>query len=111
MEPFETEVEDADETSSDDEAEAETTPTPVGALDPDRIDDLARQESSLADFKLIAVYRDTVHCNNGRNLHKGGVERDASMQMLYGKIVDHPHPRYYPPKGYLFAEEPEKVRR
>jgi hypothetical protein len=72
LEPFETEVEDADETDSDDEAEAELTPTRVGALDPEKMADLARQEPSLADDKLIAVYGDTVHRNDGRDLHGGG---------------------------------------
>jgi len=116
LEPFETEVEDADETDSDDEAEAETTPTWVGAFDPDRIADLARQETSLADDKLIAVYGDTVHRNDGRDLH-GGVEGDGAMQMLYDKIADHPHPMWSPPTGkvgdrfiLLYAKELSQVR-
>ena len=82
LEPFETEVEDADETDSDDEAEAETTPTRVGATDPERMADLARQESSLADEKLIAVYGDTVHRNDGRDLHKGGGGRRSDAVAL-----------------------------
>ena len=116
MKRFETEVDDTDETDSDNDAEAETTPTSVGVIDPNRIANLARQERSLADDQLIAVYGDTVHRNYGHDLH-GDMDGDAAMQMLYDKIVDHPNPMWSPSKGkvgdrfiLLFAKELSQVR-
>ena len=77
--------------------------------------DLTRHEISLADHKLIAIYGDMVHRNNGCDLYKWA-EGNAAMQMLYDRVVDHLHPIYSPPKGkvedmfiLLFIEELAKV--
>lgn len=70
------------------------------------------------DRRLISVYGDTVHRNDGRHLH-GGVEGDEAMFKLYDRVVSYPHPLYSPPaKGlvgtrflYLLALEFARVRR
>ena len=48
-------------------------------------------------MRLIGVYRDTIHCNDGRQLHKE-IMGDAGMLWLYNKVVSNPHPLYSPPK-------------
>lgn len=85
-------------------------------LDPERELDLLLQTMHEADRRLIEVYGDTVHRNDGRNLH-GGVGDDEAVCMLYDRIVDYPHPMYSPPKGKVgdrfllgFAKELKKVR-
>jgi len=85
--------------------------------DPEGPVDLQGQTEHEADRRLIEVYGDTVHRNDGRQLH-GGIEDDEAMCMLYDKVVSYAHPLYSPPKGKvgeefirLLAEELQKVRR
>ncbi len=61
-------------------------------------EDLARQVLHPCDNQLIAVFGDSIHCNNGRHLD-GGVADDGVWQGRYDCVVSHPHPMYYPPKG------------
>ena len=61
-------------------------------------EDLKDQVEHEADRRLIGVYGDTVHRNDGRHL-SGGVEDDDAMQMLYDRVVSYPHVLYSPPKG------------
>ena len=68
--------------------------------DEERDLDLMRQEEHEADNRLIGVYDDTIHRNDGRHL-RGGIADDAAMQMLYDKVVSYPHPLYSPPKGKI----------
>ena len=65
------EVEDPDDDDSLDGAEDETPIAQTAVLDPNKTADLARQELSLADEKLITVYGDMVHCNDRRDLYVG----------------------------------------
>ena len=110
-------------TNADGEADPDSSedgPPPnnyVHVLDPDSVQDLQGQEEHEADRRLKKVYGgDTVHRNDGRQLH-GGVEGDAAMCMLYDNVVSHPHPMYSPPKGKvgqrflnMFAAELRQVR-
>ena len=84
--------------------------------DPDRDLDLLGQEEHEADTRLIGVYGDTIHRNDGRKLH-GGIVDDAAMQFLWDKVVSYPHPLYSPPKGKvgnqfleMFVDKLRKVR-
>ena len=84
--------------------------------DTERETDLAAQVLYEADRRLMTVYGDTIHRNDGRHLD-GGVEDDEAMQRLYDKVVSHPHPMYSPPKGKVgnlfltrFTAELRKVR-
>jgi hypothetical protein len=77
---------------------------------------LRTQEETEADKKLIAVYGDTIHRNDGRHL-SGGIVNDKAMQMLYDNVVSYPHPMYLPPKGkvgnrfiVMYTAEMRKVR-
>jgi hypothetical protein len=60
--------------------------------------DLCEQEEFEADKRLIEVYGDTVHHNDGRHLH-GGVEDDAEMCELGDRVFIFPHPMYSHPQG------------
>jgi hypothetical protein len=61
-------------------------------------EDLACQVLHPCDNQLIAVFGDSIHCNNGRHLD-GGIADDGVWQGRYDRVVSHPHPMYYPPKG------------
>ena len=52
-----------------------------------------------ADKKLMAVYGDTVHLNDGRHLH-GGVDAALDEQHIkwFDLVVAHPHKLYFPPR-------------
>ena len=91
-------------------------PTTISVEDPERATDLAQQVEHEADKRLIGVYGDTVHRNDGRHLH-GGIAEDEAMCMLYDRVTSYAHPLYSPPKGAVgrqflttFAAELAKVR-
>mgnify|MGYP006186617991 CR=1 FL=1 len=82
-----------------------TAPVPVeiqaqdpSAEDPEKMLDLAGQQSTISDLKLMAVYGDTTHRNDGRHLH-GGVPEDEVWQRRYDQVVANPHKLYLPPQG------------
>ena len=58
--------------------------------------DLLRQEATASERKLIEVYGDTIHWNNGHHLH-GGVANNAAVCGLYDRLVSYSHPLYSPP--------------
>jgi hypothetical protein len=88
-----------DGTDSEEEDDVPWDPL-VLERDPDSNQDLLGQVEHEADRRLIDVYGDTVHQNDGRHLH-GGVEGDETMQMLYDKVVSYPQPLYSPPNGKI----------
>jgi hypothetical protein len=59
---------------------------------------LACQVLHPCDNQLIAVFGDSIHCNNGRHLD-GGIAENGIWQGRYDPVVSHPHPMYNPPKG------------
>jgi hypothetical protein len=61
-------------------------------------EDLAHQFPHPCDNQLIAVFVDSIHCNDGRHLD-GGIADDSVWQGWYDRAVSHPHPMYYLPKG------------
>ena len=67
-------------------------------IDAEMATDLLIQVEHKADRRLIGVYGDTIHRNDGRHLN-GGITGDAGMVWLYDKVVINPHPMYLPPKG------------
>jgi hypothetical protein len=60
--------------------------------------DLAGQQSTISDQKLMEVYGDTTHCNDGRHLH-GRVADDEVWQKCYDRVAANPHKLYLPPQG------------
>jgi len=69
------------------------------------------------DHKLIAVYGNTMHRNDGRHL-TGGIDDDALWQRRYDKVAANSHGMYFPPKGAIgkevvttYAAELEGVRK
>ena len=92
-------------------------PGSAAANDPEQLDDLARQSMTACDQKLIAVYGDTTHRNDGRHL-TGGIDDDALWQRRYDKVTANSHGMYFPPKGAVgkevvttYAAELEGVRK
>jgi hypothetical protein len=88
----------------------------AGWRDDEREGDLLAQETHPADCKLLLAYGDTVHQNDGRHLD-GGIAEDVATQVLYDRLIDHPHGMYSPPKGgvgkrfiKMFAAKLAKVR-
>ena len=86
------------------------------AEDPEKWTDLASQVLTDCDRKLIAVFGDTTHRNDGRHLN-GGIDDDLVWQRRYDKVVANSHRLYSPPKGNVgkdvvrtFAEELKGVR-
>ena len=84
--------------------------------DPEKMLDLANQQSTECDDKLISVYGDTTHRNDGRHLH-GGVPDDTVWQRRYDRVVSLPHKLYFPPQGQVgkqvvatYAQELRGVR-
>ncbi len=61
-------------------------------------EDLACQILHPCDNQLIAVFGDSIHCNNGRHLD-GGIADNGIWQGRYDCVVSHPHLMYNPPKG------------
>ena len=68
------------------------------AEDPEKLLDLAGQQSTEADLKLMEVYGDSTHRNDGRHLH-GGIEEDKLWQRRYDRVVANSHKLYLPPQG------------
>jgi len=54
-------------------------------------EDLARQFLHPCNNRLIVVYGDTIHCNNGHHLD-GGIADNSVWQRRYDRVVAHPHP-------------------
>ena len=73
---------------------------PANLEDSEKLLDLGTQQSTECDEKLIAVYGDTTHRNDGRHLH-GGVADDVVWQERYDRVVAHPHKLYFPPQGQV----------
>ncbi len=63
-------------------------------------EDLACQVLHPCNNQLIAVFGDSIYCNNGRHLD-GGIAEDGVWQGRYNRVVSHPHPMYYLPKGSI----------
>jgi hypothetical protein len=76
----------------------EADPEPEFVEDPEKDLDLQLQEDHEADRRLIEVYGDTIHRNDGRHLD-GGIEDDVAMCYLYDRVVSHQHSLYSPPQG------------
>ena len=104
----------------DDEDDARSGIRGAGAVlgaevqDPEGSVDLQGQTEHEADRRLIEVYGDTVHRNDGGHLH-GGVEDNEAMCMLYDRVVSYAHPLNSRPKGKigeefirLLADEPRR---
>ena len=89
------------------------------AQDPETLADLASQTLTPADAKLIGVFGDTIHRNDGRHLHGGiGAELDRLWQGRYDAVVANAHRLYSPPNGAIgkdvisqFAKELKAVRK
>jgi hypothetical protein len=64
----------------------------------EREEDLARQVLHPCNNQLIAVFGNSIHCNDGRHLD-GGIADNGVWQGRYAHVVSHPHPMYNPPKG------------
>ena len=61
--------------------------------------DLEGVELSEADRRLIGVYGDTVHLNDGRHLRGGIAEgKELRDQHYFDRVVAHPHRLYFPPR-------------
>ena len=60
--------------------------------------DLLLQNLTAADKKLLAVFGDTIHHNNGKHLD-GGIADDAKWQKRWKMVVSTSLPLWYAPKG------------
>ncbi|KAL3795565.1 hypothetical protein ACHAWO_009861 [Cyclotella atomus] len=58
------------------------------------------QELSIADWKLLGVYGDTIHQNDGIHLD-GGIVDDLLWQRRWRKVVSTPLSLWYAPKGKI----------
>ena len=67
-------------------------------MDPESLQDLYNEVMTAADMKLMEVYGDTIHRNDGRHLH-GGIEaaRDGQHMTWHDRVIAHPHSLYFPP--------------
>jgi hypothetical protein len=63
-------------------------------------EDLACQVLHPWDNKLMAVFGNSIHCNNGHHLD-GGIADNGIWQGRYNRVVSHPHLMYNPPKGNI----------
>ena len=77
---------------------AEVQAQDPSATDPETVLDLVGQQSTVSDRKLVEVYGNTTHRNDGRHLH-GGVVEDEVWQRRYDRVVANPHRLYLPPQG------------
>jgi hypothetical protein len=68
--------------------------------DPETLLDLTTQQSTECDEKLLAVYGDTTHQNDGRHL-QGGVADNTVWQARFDRVVAYPHKLYFPPQGQV----------
>ncbi len=61
--------------------------------------DLEGVDLTEADRRLIEVYGDTVHRNDGRHLHgEADAERDAMHVRWFDRVVSQSHQLYLPPR-------------
>ncbi len=63
-------------------------------------ENLACQVLHLCNNQLIAVFGDSIHCNDGRHLD-GGIADNGIWQGRYDRVVSHPHPMSNRPKEAL----------
>ena len=77
---------------------AEAQAQDPSATDPETVLDLVGQQSTESDRKLMEVYGDTTHRNDGRHLH-GGIAEDEVWQRRYDRVAANPHKLYLPPQG------------
>jgi len=77
---------------------AEVQAQDPSAEDPEKLLDLAGQQSTEADLRLMEVYGNTTHRNDGRHLH-GGIAEDELWQRRYDCVVANSHKLYLPPQG------------
>jgi hypothetical protein len=61
-------------------------------------EDLACRVLHPCNNQLIAVFGDSIHCNDGPLLD-GGITENCIWQWRYDRVVSHPDPMYNPPKG------------
>jgi hypothetical protein len=61
-------------------------------------EDLACQVLHPCANQLIAVFGDSIHCNNECHLD-GGIADNGLWQGRYNRVVSHPHLMYNQPKG------------
>ena len=79
-------------------------PALVGAAewiaDPESVEDLLAQAETEADRRLMGVYGDTVHRNDGRHL-RGGVDPATNDRHIdwFDRVVGHSHKLYFPPRN------------
>jgi hypothetical protein len=66
------------------------------AEDQEKLLDLAGQQSTKADLKLMEVYGNSTYCNDGHHLH-GGIKEDELWQRRYDHVVANSHKLYLPP--------------
>ena len=60
----------------------------LSAEDPEKVLDLAGQQSTISDLKLMEVYGDTTHRNDGRHLC-GGIAGDEVWQRYDRVVANH----------------------
>ncbi len=70
----------------------------VGVRDIKGEENLAPQVIHPCNNQFIAVFGDSIHCNNGHHLD-GGIADNGVWQGRYNHVVSHPHLMYNPPKG------------
>ena len=70
------------------------------AEDQEKLLDLAGKQSTEVDLKLIEVYGNSTHRNNGHHLRRG-IEEDWLWQRRYNCdcVVANPHKLYLSPQG------------
>ncbi len=60
-------------------------------------EDLTRQVLHPCNNQLIAVFGDSIHCNDGHHLD-GGIADNGIWQGRYDRVLSHSDPMYNPPK-------------
>ena len=85
---------------SEQAATQSTLGPPSLSADPESVADLSSQVLCDADHKLIRVYGDTIHRNDGRHL-TGGIADDSTWQDRFDAVTASPHPLYLPPQGRI----------
>ena len=70
------------------------------SADPESVEDLTKQVETEPDRRLLAVYGDTVHRNDGRHL-RGGIDAATNERHIqwFDRVVAHNHPLWRPPKN------------
>ena len=75
---------------------------PFPHLDLESSIDLQTQEINLVDKKLIDIYNDTIHQNDGTYIHND-IEDDNTWQEYWKQIISQHHQLYMPPQGKIGA--------